>query len=191
MLLFFWRIFLSFLLITAITIATCTTWGFFPAALPELLSTQLPRVLLLLVGEAALAGLASFLLYNPIHKLRLDLSGRKMDQATRKRIEGRSDEIGALATAISKQSVQCDATIDDLMAQQRYLATILENLNDGICIVDDRGIGFDHQPGYQTHVPDPRECRQRTNAHRNHPPSQGTGIMAKMPGKRYAANRPA
>ena len=139
MLPFFWRIFLSFLLITAITIATCTTWGFFPAALPELLSTQLPRVLLLLVGEAALAGLASFLLYNPIHKLRLDLSGRKMDQATRKRIEGRSDEIGALATAISKQSVQCDATIDDLMAQQRYLATILENLNDGICIVDDQG----------------------------------------------------
>ena len=136
---FFWRIFLSFLLITAFSIAACTTWETLPTFLTEIFNTQLPQLVLLLAGEAGLAGLVSFLLYNPIHKLRLDLSGKILDQSARKRIEKRPDEIGALATAISKRSLKYDAAIDDLMAQQRYLATILENLNDGICIVNDRG----------------------------------------------------
>ncbi len=138
MLPFFWRFFLSFIFITAISLTIFSTWVDPNSTFKELLSARLPDLLLLLLGEAGLAGLLTVLMRNPIYNLRRYLSGSNTDKTLR-RIEKRPDEIGALAKALSKYTAQSNATIDDLMAQQRYLATILENLNDGICIVDRQG----------------------------------------------------
>ncbi|NMC45833.1 MAG: PAS domain-containing protein [Chloroflexi bacterium] len=136
----FWQFYLGFLLITILILFSIPTLGIVDISLRDLLSTYYPHLLVLLLLEAASAFLFQTLTQKPLRYIRRFLTGKDADSLKIEKYIHRPDEIGALATVAIKNASQSDDIIADLISQQRYLASILENLNDGICIVDHNGI---------------------------------------------------
>lgn len=105
----------------------------------ELLSSHASRMILLVITEAVIAFVIAYTQKRDQEKLQRFLEEQEQDPAQLSRLQKRTDSIGTLANALAQFTSSNNEVISDLMAQQRYLASILENLNDGICIVDNNG----------------------------------------------------
>lgn len=139
MLTLFWQLFLSFTLITVLSFLSLARGAFTTNTPLELLRSSYPYLILLFIVEAILAFAISKICQNPLKEIRRYLSNPHESEKRVRSFINRADEVGALASAVIKSTTQSNAMIADLAAQQRYLASILENLNDGICIVDKDG----------------------------------------------------
>ena len=139
MLSLFWQFYLSFIFLTISIILFIPSLGTAGISLRELLLSFYPYLILLLLIEALLAWFFQYLTQKPLKRIRRYLAGKDSVPSNIEKYTRRPDEIGALTTMVIKSASQSDETIADLISQQRYLASILENLNDGICIVDRYG----------------------------------------------------
>ena len=136
----FWLLYSSFILITISTAIIFHSSLFSNLSFANLLQTTFPQIILILILEAALALFISWLSQRPLKKIRDYLQADGNSKPAIEKFINRSDEVGSLANTVIKITSQSEQMISDLISQQRYLASILENLNDGICIVDKDGI---------------------------------------------------
>jgi two-component system phosphate regulon sensor histidine kinase PhoR len=137
---FFWQLYLSFIFLTALIFFFLANNEFAGISLSEFFQNFYPQIIFLFLFEAALAFIVSRIAQKPIKAIRQYLLEKEDSRNDLKKFLNRPDEIGALANTIMKTTSHSDAIIADLISQQHYLASILENLNDGICIVDKSGI---------------------------------------------------
>jgi two-component system phosphate regulon sensor histidine kinase PhoR len=135
---FFWLLYLSFILLTVL-IFFITNNLYAGTSLSKLFLNFYPQLIFLLLFEAALAFIVSQIGQKPLREIRRYLLEKNAPKNNLKNFLNRPDEIGALVNTVIKTASQSDEIIADLISQQRYLASILENLNDGICIVDRSG----------------------------------------------------
>ncbi|MGV8026942.1 MAG: ATP-binding protein [Anaerolineaceae bacterium] len=136
---FFWQLYLSFILLTALIffyLANSLSAG---TSLSELFYNYYPQLIFLFLFEAVLAFIVSRITQRPIKEIRRYLLEKEDSRKSLNEYLNRPDEIGALANTVLKTTSQSNETIADLISQQHYLASILENLTDGICIVDRSG----------------------------------------------------
>lgn len=136
---FFWQLYLSFIFLTVLIFFYLANNGYTGTSLSELFHNFYPQLIFLFLFEAALAFIVSRIGQKSIKEMRQYLLGKENSKNNLKKLLNRSDEIGALANTVMKTTSQSNEIIADLISQQRYLASILENLNDGICIVDKSG----------------------------------------------------
>jgi len=140
MLSLFWQFYLSFLILSAIIFLFLPVLGFVGTPFLELLHSFYPHLIFLLIFEAVFAYLIAHISQKPLIQIRRYLLGKDSSKINIEKFVDRPDEIGALANSVMKTASQSDEIIADLISQQHYLASILENLNDGICIVDRYGM---------------------------------------------------
>ncbi|NMB61879.1 MAG: PAS domain-containing protein [Chloroflexi bacterium] len=140
MLSLFWQFYLVFFLITILILFSMPLLGVIDISLPDVMLTYYPHLLILLFLEGVLAFVFQALVQKPLSYIRHFLTGKDSASLKIEKYALRPDEIGALAATAKKNATQADEIIADLISQQRYLASILENLNDGICIVDRHGV---------------------------------------------------
>lgn len=140
MLSLFWQIYLSFLFLTFLIVFFFSRNALTNLPFLELFRTAYAQWIFLLLAEAALSFFVSWVIQKPLKQIRQFLLSKNGKKPDLEKYMNRSDEIGALTSTVLKTFASSDAAIADLTSQQRYLASILENLNDGICIVDQHGI---------------------------------------------------
>ena len=136
----FWLIYSSFIFFSVLVGIIFKDYFFTTFSLTDLLQNAYQQIILTLILEAVLALFIAWLSQRPLKKIRLYLLPKDDSKPDIGKFIKRSDEIGALANTVLKTTSQSEQMIADLISQQRYLASILENLNDGICIVDKSGI---------------------------------------------------
>ncbi len=136
----FWLLYGSFIFLTILIAFIFKNSLFVNLSLPAFLQTAYPHIILILILEAVLALFISWIIQKPLKDIRLFLLSKDNSKPDIEKFVKRSDEVGALANIVLKTTAQSEQMIADLIYQQRYLASILENLNDGICIVDKNGI---------------------------------------------------
>ena len=135
----FWQVYACLILLTGIILLFLS-----PVLIPdipfmELISILFPRLLVLLVVEAGFSYMISRLIRKPLNTIRSYLLEKEQNQGKFERLQKHADPVGSLARVVAKTTTQTNQHIHDLITQQRYLASILENLNDGICIVNKDG----------------------------------------------------
>ena len=135
----FWSLFLIFILLTGILFLILSHLLIPQAIKLDAIRNLLPQLLLLAAGEAGLAFIVAHIFQKPLNTIRHFLLEKQANPKAFDRLQKRPDQIGALAKAVVRYTSQSDDRITDLISQQHYLASILENLNDGICIVDQSG----------------------------------------------------
>ncbi len=136
----FWLLYSSFILLTALIVIIFNSSLFSNFSFSNFLQSTYPQIILILILEAVLALFINWLSQRPLKKIRDYLQAEDISKPNIEKFINRSDEVGALANTVIKITSQSEQMIADLISQQRYLASILENLNDGICIVDKNGI---------------------------------------------------
>jgi two-component system phosphate regulon sensor histidine kinase PhoR len=86
------------------------------------------------------ANLISISISHPIRRLTDDIQNISSDDYSLRIVHSSSDEIDLLSYAFNKMSIQIQNQISEIEAERTKLAAVLDKMNDGILIIDGKGI---------------------------------------------------